>query len=677
MLLASIGMTMIGFSQEVDLNGALSRFNDAVFKEDFHRAGDVVDSLLLNRDDPDAARLAVILQARLRRFEGKPREAYALLGAMAPSGEHMADIVRLVEVHERARCLKDFKLFDKAREEGLKALNYARAFSLKREEAGVELLLGDLDKGQGKYDDALGHFLAADKLAGRGGFDFEHCNALLGRGNVLFYQERLDACLEMFKEARSCAEAHGYKNIAARAVFNMGSAISFLGSNEAAIEHYEHVLAETRTVPNTALEADVHAALGQVNNDMGNYARAKAEIDTALSMMVASGDTASQVDCLHYLAITYEGLHMMDKALGAAQRSLELSTATGALSRMSDNELRINEILLSMGQCERAMEHLQNHHALDARLDSIKQGETIYRLEIAYDTEKKEQALLVSNAELKVSIEKEEARRNQRNWLIGLSAMLVLLAVVLFRNFNSQKRLRAQEHVLHEGEVNDLMKRQEINSLDAMMKGQEQERQRVGKDLHDRIGSMLSAVKFQFSALEGRMEDMEAKHLEQYNRVFSLLDETVVEVRRISHDMVRGTLSQFGLVRALEDLRSAVHTPGKLNVVLSMFGMEERLEQNLEIAVYRMVQECVSNVMKHAQATELSVQLTRTSAVLNILVEDDGRGFDPAGSSGGLGMANIRERAAAYKGSVNVDSRPGRGTTVSIDVPLIRLPEVG
>ena len=198
----------------------------------------------------------------------------------------------------------------------------------------------------------------------------------------------------------------------------------------------------------------------------------------------------------------------------------------------------------------------------------------------------------------------------------------------------------------------------------------EQERARIAKDLHDRLGSMLSAIKLQFSALEGRIAEMESHHKDQYRHVFDLLDDAVTEVRRISHDMVRGTLAQFGLERALEDLRSTIEVPGKLKVELSVFGLGDRLENKLEIALYRMVQEMVSNAMKHARADHLTVQVTRTAGLVNLIVDDNGKGFDPTASREGMGLGNIRARAAEFKGVVNVDSKPGRGTSISIDIPI-------
>ena len=149
-----------------------------------------------------------------------------------------------------------------------------------------------------------------------------------------------------------------------------------------------------------------------------------------------------------------------------------------------------------------------------------------------------------------------------------------------------------------------------------------------------------------------------------------MLDDAVREVRRVSHDLLQSNLAKFGLPKALEELRETLQAPGKFEVELSMHGMQERLEPRLEVVIYRIVQECVSNTMKHAKASHLSIQLTRSQGMVNLLVEDDGRGFDLASVEEGMGMGNIRQRTADLGGTVHFDARQGRGTSVSVDIPL-------
>jgi signal transduction histidine kinase len=290
-------------------------------------------------------------------------------------------------------------------------------------------------------------------------------------------------------------------------------------------------------------------------------------------------------------------------------------------------------------------------------------SDELANLQVAFDSEKKDARIRLQEANIK----------RQRVGLIAGGSVLALLVVItlaLMVNLRQRRQLAEKERRLHEQQVNDLMQQQEIRALDAMMEGQEKERKRVAKDLHDRLGSMLSAIKLQFSALESKVEQVQREQKSQYDHVFGMLDEAVSEVRRVSHDMVRGSLAQFGLRGALEDLRTALNVPGKLEVEMNLFGLDGRLDQKVEIGVYRMIQECVNNAMKHSRAQHLSISVTHSAAILNIMVEDDGVGFDPDAIKEGMGLGNLRQRAAELNGQVRFDSRPGRGTTVNIDIPL-------
>jgi signal transduction histidine kinase len=230
--------------------------------------------------------------------------------------------------------------------------------------------------------------------------------------------------------------------------------------------------------------------------------------------------------------------------------------------------------------------------------------------------------------------------------------------------------LAEQQRLIADQRVEEILRTQELKLVSAMVEGQEQERKRIAQDLHDRLGSMLSAIKLRFSALEGWISGLVKEQQEQFKHLFDLLDHAVVEVRKVSHDMARSTVREFGLRKALEDMRDAITVPGRMDVELNLFGLETPLPPRVEIAIYRMVQELVSNALKHARARQLTLQLTRSAAMVNVLVSDDGRGFDPATADPGMGMDNIRARAAEINGSVQVDSRPGHGTTISVDIPL-------
>jgi len=193
----------------------------------------------------------------------------------------------------------------------------------------------------------------------------------------------------------------------------------------------------------------------------------------------------------------------------------------------------------------------------------------------------------------------------------------------------------------------------------------------VGKELHDHVGSLLGAIKHQLGVLEEQVADVKTEQTAQYHKVSGLLDNAAGELRRISHDMAAATLNRFGLEKALQDLRDTLHINGRLQVELNTFGMEQPLQRGVEIAVYRIIQEAVSNVLKHAKASELSIAVTHAPGRLSVVVSDNGIGFDTSATSTGVGLANIRSRAAALGAQAQIDSATGKGTTVSVEWAVV------
>ena len=287
------------------------------------------------------------------------------------------------------------------------------------------------------------------------------------------------------------------------------------------------------------------------------------------------------------------------------------------------------------------------------------------------ETERKERRIAEQQQALDLAASEDRRKSLQRNILIGIAAFAALVAGLLWRLARSRRQRLEKEKELHEKAVNELLQKNEITALHAMFEGQEKERDRVARDLHDRVGSMLGNVKMQMEVLEERMDTDQQEREGQYKKVYGLLVETVGEVRRISHDMVAGTLARFGLEKALEGLCDSVRVTGRLAVELRVFGLENRLERGMEITVYRIVQELVGNALKHAKASELSIDVTRTPGRLSVIVSDNGVGFDTAVPSEGMGLANVRKRVATIGGALTIDSTPGKGTTVSVECAVV------
>jgi signal transduction histidine kinase len=213
----------------------------------------------------------------------------------------------------------------------------------------------------------------------------------------------------------------------------------------------------------------------------------------------------------------------------------------------------------------------------------------------------------------------------------------------------------------------DLSARVAGDALRRVVEAQELERRRLARELHDQTGQELTSVLLGLRAVEEAKSDSE--RAEALAAVREQVVETLHDVRRLAVELRPKALDDFGLVPALERLRDTFAEQTGMRVDLES-QIRERLPTEVETALYRIVQEALTNVVKHAQATAVSIVLAPKSGAVTALIEDDGRGFTPDGSGEGLGLLGMGERLALLGGRLKIESTPGAGTTIAAEVPL-------
>ena len=205
--------------------------------------------------------------------------------------------------------------------------------------------------------------------------------------------------------------------------------------------------------------------------------------------------------------------------------------------------------------------------------------------------------------------------------------------------------------------------------MSSMIGGQEAERKRIAQDLHDGLGGLLSSVKAQLNLIQHQVDQLASG--EMYAKANTLIDTASAELRRIAYNMMPSSLSRLGLEAALEDLSASLENDHHLNVDLQVLGLETRLGETTEIMIYRIVQELCNNVVKHADATRILIQINKTEDEIFLVVEDNGIGMDPETliQSRGIGMKSIESRVKYLNGSMDISGQ-GKGTCVSVHIPM-------
>ncbi|TKC12921.1 tetratricopeptide repeat protein [Pedobacter polaris] len=253
----------------------------------------------------------------------------------------------------------------------------------------------------------------------------------------------------------------------------------------------------------------------------------------------------------------------------------------------------------------------------------------------------------------------------KRNIFLIIIISILLVSILLAYLFYSRNKLKQEARLQDE-----VIKQQDL-ATKAILNAEESERKRISNELHDGLGQMFSAVKMNLSALTEDLNFKNEQSKDMFDKTLSLVDESCKEVRSISHQMAPNVLLKSGLATAVRDFISKIDSR-KLKIKLETFGLQERLDQNIETVLYRVIQETVNNVIKHAEASSLDIQLSKDEEGINAMIEDNGRGFNTSELEKfeGIGLKNIRSRVEYLKGSVDFSSTPSSGTLVAIFIPF-------
>jgi two-component system NarL family sensor kinase len=471
---------------------------------------------------------------------------------------------------------------------------------------------------------------------------------------------------------------------------------------------YLHLASQLR---DSGLQAHALASIADLYLEEGNYNKALAHFSDALSIYsaIAHGEIYKvntierQVYVLNEISKTYKQMGAIGQALKYSEKSIAL------MEKAPCNKYDIADYLINAGdiysilkmpgksirflkeglQLAKEIQHQEDMHqayrslaqayAQQKKYDSAYKYHVLYttledslvndrsRRDIArivgdFDLERKDRQILLLNQQKDIQQAAIIQQNQLRNIVIGISLFIITILSLLYNRYRIRQKIRYQEQV----------NRQQHELINAVITTQDKERKRIAQDIHDRLGSTLSSAKLRISDIEDD-DKMTDHQRERLNSTMLLLDEAVIELRELAQNIMPATLSKLGLVSAIRNRLENLSAISGLDIVFNADGFESRLPEEMEINLYQVLLELVNNVIKHAHAKHLTVQLIKHSKYINITVEDDGTGFDKklqAQHRTGLGLSNIASRIEYLGGVVIIDSQPGGGTTVLIDIEM-------
>lgn len=367
------------------------------------------------------------------------------------------------------------------------------------------------------------------------------------------------------------------------------------------------------------------------------------------------------------LAINYADIGVNDYYAGKAAEAIAYLDSSNRiagklkyLELQSSNYSFMTQAYEKQNNLPAAFEFYKKHTRYKDSIFTLESEKNLEELNARYQVEKKDLEL----ANNRIEIQLQQRRNFIKNGVIIVILLFMILGVLLAWSW--QKRRRMQQMAETEREQ---AKQKELRSK-AILEAEEKERIRIATDLHDGVGQLLSAAKLNLSSLESKIKIETPDQEMAFKNALSLVDDSVKEVRMVSHNMMPHTLLKLGLASAVKEFITKIQGTPNLKVNLEIVGLNERLEQEKETVLYRVIQEVVSNIIRHAKASELTLQMIRHEKELSVLIEDNGVGFDTSKMNDfeGIGLKNIISRVEFINGTVHFDSALNRGTTVIIEV---------
>lgn len=332
---------------------------------------------------------------------------------------------------------------------------------------------------------------------------------------------------------------------------------------------------------------------------------------------------------------------------------------------LDDGYKYLSDIYYLKGNYKLAYEYFQKFKEINDSVVDMESKQYATDLEKKYETEKKENQIHHLKIEQQLN-DLKIRRKNLVNFiLLGGIFWISLISFLVYRNLKHR-------HNLQQHRIQELETEKQLMAAEAVLKGEEQERTRIAKDLHDGLGGILSGLKHSFTTMKGNLI-MTPENQQAFERGMDMLDSSIKEMRRVAHNMMPEALVRFGLNTALKDFCNDINQSGALKIDYQSIDVAEaEFDQTFSITVYRIIQELINNVLKHAHATQAIVQLVKTGSKLTITVEDNGKGFDVSllKSGSGIGWMNIQSRVDFLKGNLDITSGKGEGTSVQIELNM-------
>lgn len=506
----------------------------------------------------------------------------------------------------------------------------------------------------GDYDFAIeNYFLAIQNFDGLG----MDKNVNMVRGNIaalMTAQENYRGAIKLHKQTLAYNRESNDSMDIYYSLNGLASAYHELKEYDSAIVAYKEGIEITTLLKDTAGMGALTHNLGALYLITDQLPLANEYLHSALVFRTAIDDYTGMLSTYTSLGKYYYKVEDFRKAKYYLTEAKTIADQIGGAYDFEIIFQYLAELYSELGNSDSAYFYQVAYTEIRDSIRSDQVYQQVAEAEAKYQVAEKEKALLTSEKE-KAQAELLVVEKSRQLWFTLGGIFLILLSggFIFYRTKEQQKAKLAQIRI-----------EEQQKGLAAVIQVQEDERKRIAKDLHDGIVQQLGGLKLGLQKIFSNQETAETK------KIVSVLDQSAQELRELSHQMMPRSLSELGLVPAVEDMLDNSLGHSKMEHQFEHFGITSRFKENIEIAIYRIAQELINNVIKHSDAHKVNVQLFKSGNFVMLIVEDDGKGMNPSHKKDGIGLMNISSRLDTINGKVNFEPSPKSGTLATVKIPV-------
>ena len=478
--------------------------------------------------------------------------------------------------------------------------------------------LEQFEKANKYYEEAIKVYKSSKKV------NFEELSiCYIYSANNLLSLNKFEQALKYLNESKKLFSKFKENNIWPHYYYTLGNYNSLKGFNELALEKYAQGVKSLKASNSSSIERLLKSALAETYYKLGEYKQ-------SLNLLLSIEKEITKIEEISF----YENMYK-------------------AYEKLDDYKL--------------AFTYSQKYLTLKDSIDKSKKELEFNRIEAKFNTSEKEKRILQLEKEKN---ERENKLKTLRLWYISvlaIFAIILLLFYALLKNYRNQKKINNQQQMIHLQKMNYLNSQKEIEIMQAMIDGEESERKRIARDLHDGIGSRLSSLKMQLNRIESKYNNT----IDEIEDLSDGLSKSISDLRRTAFNLVPETLSKLGLELALKDLCFSMSNPN-VTILFTSNEIKNNIIKSNQTTIFRIVQELINNALKHSNCTEIIVDCSQNGQLFLITVEDNGIGFstNDLKSFSGLGLKNIKSRVDLLRGNIDYSSSQNKGTIFNIELQV-------